>query len=75
MDLGNFCPSRHPRYWCAGGGCCMFSVGGYRMRSLAAFLSALFVLLLVILPVSAQTLKISSSPRELGTAILRILDR
>jgi hypothetical protein len=43
------------------------------MRSVSAFLSALFVLLLAGLPVSAQTLKVSRSPRELGTAVLRDL--
>ncbi len=43
------------------------------MRSASAFLSALFVLLLVSLPVSAETLKVSRSPRDLGMAVLRDL--
>ena len=43
------------------------------MRSGSAFLSALFALLLVSLPVSAESLKVARSPRELGVAILREL--
>ena len=43
------------------------------MRLRSAFFPALFALLLVNLPVSAQTLKVSRSPRELGTAVLREL--
>jgi hypothetical protein len=43
------------------------------MRFVSAFLPALFALLLTGLPVSAQTLKVSRSPRELGTAVLRDL--
>ena len=43
------------------------------MRLMSALLPALFVLLLPSLPVSAQTLKVSHSPRELGTAVLRDL--
>jgi len=39
----------------------------------SAFLSALFASLLISLPVSAQALKLSRSPRDLGTAILRDL--
>lgn len=41
------------------------------MRFGSVLLSALFLLLLAGLPVSAQTPKISRSPRELGTAVLR----
>ena len=43
------------------------------MRFMSTFLAVLFALLLVGQPVSAQTLQVSHSPRELGTAILRDL--
>ncbi len=43
------------------------------MLRVSAFLFALFALLVVSLPVSAQGLKVSRSPRELGTAVLREL--
>jgi hypothetical protein len=43
------------------------------MRRVSAFLSAFFALLLAGLPVFAQTLNVSRSPRELGTAVLREL--
>lgn len=43
------------------------------MRLASAPLFASFLLLLVALPVSAQTLKVSRSPRELGAAVLRDL--
>ena len=43
------------------------------MRCVPAFLSAFFALLLAGLPAAAQDLKLSSTPRELGTAVLRDL--
>jgi hypothetical protein len=46
------------------------------MRNVSAYLPALFALLLAglpVLPASAQELKVSRSPRELGTAVLREL--
>ncbi len=43
------------------------------MRSVSVFLSALFALILVGLPASAQPLKVSHSPRELSLAVLREL--
>ncbi len=43
------------------------------MRSVPAFLSVLFALLLASLPVSAEPPKVSRSPREPGTAVLREL--
>jgi hypothetical protein len=43
------------------------------MRTVSVFLSACFALLLVGLPVSAQSLQVSRSPRDLGTELLRDL--
>ncbi|MBN1835803.1 MAG: hypothetical protein JW820_08125 [Spirochaetales bacterium] len=43
------------------------------MRSLSAFVAGLLALLLAGLPVFGETLEVSGSPRELGTAVLRDL--
>ena len=43
------------------------------MRPVSLFLAALVALLAVAIPVSAQTMRVSHSPRELGTVVLRDL--